>query len=254
MNTLKYRSLFTGQEIDTLLSQVRSKIDSSLIVNDFSGGTTYIASAELAKNLNLQIAAFRDPNYFKALLLSIPDNNIYTDADKAVVDSLRTSSKFYGSFANAADRDAHVDPSSFSGGEITFLVDDGTGNSTSAWTRWDTGQRLWVIASFNANNRSSRYAIATQGNSAVISSFNYSLYNACKVLISCKDATGATLRVIEVVYAKSLNDTYIVMYGEIGNSTGMFTLATATSAGTAQLIATSLIPAITISTNTIAVI
>lgn len=93
----RYRSLYSGQQIDNLLSSVSSKIDQTYIVNDFqTGGIDKVASAELVKTIWIDLQQFDDPNYITSLILSVPDNNLFTDALKSKLEG--SSDLFKGVF------------------------------------------------------------------------------------------------------------------------------------------------------------
>lgn len=148
MNTVpRYRSGYTGREIDEILASVKNKLDASSIVNDFEqGGADLVASAELAKILHQDVVRLQDPNYFHEILSQIPDFNMFTDEYKNKLDGI--DDRFKGIFLNAADRDANLETINFIGGELTFLLDDGSESKLNEWSIWNNLQSRWIKANF----------------------------------------------------------------------------------------------------------
>lgn len=81
----KYRSVFTGTQIDNILSDVQNKIDKTVIINDFSGGADFVASAETVKTLNTSVNQIQDPAYLKSLINSSHKSGSTTTLSQTLV-------------------------------------------------------------------------------------------------------------------------------------------------------------------------
>lgn len=223
MTPQKYKSIYTGAQIDKLLASVPSKLDQTLIVNDLTtGGATKIASAETVKVLGASIEQFKNPNYFKSLLLSIPDSNLYTNAEKAKLASL--SPLFVGSFLDAATRLSALVTTNYTGREISFLVNDGQG--LNEWSRWDTTQNAWVKVQLYRTGEIATLGIVSP-TIVTLTTLDITKYTMCKVILTAKAATSVQASEFAVVYANG--DTYVSEYGELGNSTSLYTITTSVS-------------------------
>lgn len=236
----RYRSIFTGREIDQILSSVKGKIDTSLIVNNFNGGTELIASAELAKILYQSLQQFNDPNYIKELIISVPGNNLFTDAYKNKLDGI--SDKFKGSFANAAARDAVINATNFAGGEIVFLLDDGSDYHLQAWTYWDAVNGVWKKSAFYKTGDISPIVVATAG-TAVGTTMDKTLYSTFKAIVSAKKVLN--IQCVEVLVTTNGTDTFYSVYSEIANS-ALFTLSVDIVGNNVRLLATTSTTAVTL--------
>lgn len=243
-----YRSIFTGQQIDSILASVKFKLDSSLIVNDYSGGTDKIASAELAKDLNNQIQSFKDPNYFKNLLLSIPGNNLYTTDEKNKLASLST--QFIGSFPDEATRDSKVVTTNLVGDELCFVVDSGDQYHTSEWTQWNNSKNSWDRVNLYDLGDNTPVPFPTISN-AVIASFDSKNHTMMRCVIMAKNATTSQIQIVEALVAFDGINTYVSYFGELGNAT-IFNLYTTLSGTVVNLYASVVIAGSTISVKRLA--
>lgn len=215
----KFRSKYTGAQIDDLLTSISNKIDSSYIVNDFSGGANLIASAELAKILYLQNQRLGDPNYIKTLILSIPGAAIYTTADADKLN--RLAGAFQGSFANAAARNLAVNPGAFKGGELTFLINDGNGQQELSF--WNATTLAWTKSQFIPNANTTPVTYTTAGDNIVFT-LDTTKYEAAKYMIKAKN--GPDILVFEMLACFAGTETYWTSQGYIGSN---FNIAKITS-------------------------
>ena len=92
----KYRSVFTGPQIDTILSDVQNKIDRTVIVNDFSGGADFVASAETVKTLNTSLNQLQDPAYLQSLINSSHKNGTTTTLGQTFVAADFDTTLYFG--------------------------------------------------------------------------------------------------------------------------------------------------------------
>lgn len=235
--TQVYRSVFTGQEIDQAISEMQGALSAQLIVNDFSGGTGKVASAELAKILNNNIIANNQPANIRAQLVSIPDSHVLTDAEYSKFNYLGSSTTFRGVYANAAARDTAINSeyAHYLGNEVSFIADDGSGDSLSEFSRWDIPTSSWKkIQLYNAGGTPQQTIPAATATN--LFSFRKARYTAMKCLVAVCDAAGANRQIQEVLITYVVNDAYISVYNEIGNSQTLFSLTTAIDANNVYVV------------------
>ncbi len=226
MSNMKYRSRFTGKEIDQLLASIDNKIDLSYISNDWNGGTQLVASAELAKTLYQGLQLFQDPNYIEELITSIPGSLVYTEADRDKLD--RLAGFFQGSYANPGTRNAAVNTVGFKGGELTFLIDDDTSSGVQELSYWDNVGLRWRKAKF-VPDQSSPSANYTSGGTVVTITMDVTKYSAGKYLLKAESATQ--IRVSEILLAHKGGNTFWTSYGEIGDGVGLASIQNASIVG-----------------------
>ena len=232
----QYRSIFSGLQIDQAVAKMQSSLSITDIANDFNGGVTRVASAEIAKNLYTTINNAITPTNIKAILLSIPNSNIYTDAEKARLASMTGS--IVGSFKTIADRTQALNPVAYVGTELSFIVDDGTNRSISQLSRWDITKNKWTIARLYNVDEFTPVVVASASIFSLYS-FDITKFSLIKVLISCVDSTGANRQIQEVLLSYVGSNTYISVYGEVGNSSTLFNLTSSISGNIITLSATT---------------
>lgn len=235
----KYRSSFTGSEIDRLLASISDKLDASVIKNDFTGGVNLVASAELAKQLNFQIERVLDPNYFKQLFLQIPDSNLFTNADKFKLDAVDNTT-YKGVYATPADRSTNLSTSGFTGKEITFLLSDADG--LQSWDYWDTGSGSWKKAKLVTADELADQTFATVG-TGIVASYAIADKKFGKFLIYATRSTD--FQGFEFLVGTNGTDTYISSYGEVGNA-ALFDVDATITSGTVNVRCTTLTSAVTV--------
>lgn len=236
----KYRSSYTGAEIQRLLSSISSKLDSTVIRNDFTGGTDVVASAELAKILNDQFQQFLDPNFFRDLVASIPDNNLFTDADKAKLESVDNTT-YKGVFLTPTDRNTNLPTTGFTGKEVTFLLDDGSG--LQSWDYWDTATNTWKKAKLVSTDEIENITFPTVG-TGTLSTFDRTEKRAGKYLIYA--TKGLDFQAYEFLAGTNGTDTYISAFGEVGNAQ-LFNVAANISGNNVNITVTTLTTSVTVS-------
>jgi hypothetical protein len=253
----KYRSVFTGQEIDEAIASMQGSLNAGLIANDFNGGVGRIASAELAKTLKNTIDANNTGVNIKTLLLSVPNTKVLTDAEHTRLNFLTSTTSFRGSYPSAAVRDAALEDESASyvGGELTFLVDDGSGDELSEISRWDPGSNSWKkVQLYNAAGASPQLIAAE----SAVDMFTYRTvrYSALKVLIAAHNIGQTQRQVQEALLTHVGSDTYISVYNEIGNVSNLFNITSSinTSTGIVTVTVNTLAANVTLTGSVLAMI
>jgi len=236
----KYRSSYTGQQIDRLLGSISSKLDATAIKNDFLGGEGQVASAELAKILNDQFQQFLDPNFFRDLIQNIPDNNLFTDEDKAKLDAVDNTT-YKGVFLNSADRSANLSTSGFTGKEITFLLDDGEG--LQAWDYWDTSTSSWEKAKLVTADELANLTFPTVG-TGVLATFDKTERRVGKFVVYGTKVLD--FQSFEFLVGTNGTDTFISAFGEVGNAQ-LFDVDAQVSGDTINVRVTTLTSGVTVS-------
>lgn len=232
-----YRSVYTGQEIDQAIADMRGAVSAALIVNDFSGGTGKIASAELAKTLHDMIVANDDPNHIKSQLTSIPDSHLLTDAEYTKFNFLGRSTAFRGVFADAATRQTAIqgEYAGYLGNEISFIQNDGSGDNLNEFSRWDITSGSWKkVQLYNAGGLPPQVVAAASATNYL--SFRFARYNTMKCLVSVSNAAGNQRQIQEAILTYIAGDVYISVYNEVGNVSNLFTLSTAVDSTNVYLV------------------
>jgi len=217
---IKYRSVFTGQEIDEAIATMRaSSLGIGLLVNDFSGGVSKIASAELAKILKTTVDANDEPAHIKAQLMSIPNAKVLSDVEYNRVVNLGNTVAFRGSFANADARATATNTESvgYIGGEITFIADDGSHDHLPEFSTWDWNNSVWRKVQLYNEGGTFPVVVAT-ASATNLFNFKANRYSAIKVLIVSSNGNGTQKQVQEALITHIGTDTYISVYNEVGNA------------------------------------
>ncbi len=191
---IKYRSRYTGVQIDNLLASISNKLDKSHISNDFNGGTEIVASAELAKILYLDLNKFNDPNYITQLILSIPNALIFTKEDKDKID--RLGGFFQGSFKDAATRNASVSTVGFKGGELTFLM--GNSDNHQQLDYWDAATLSWKMSLFEKQAEDTTTSHTTSATKVIIT-IPKTQYRTAKYGLRCESISQVWYQEINIV-------------------------------------------------------
>ena len=142
-----FRSAFTGQQIDEILTSIRFKVNETAISNEFSApgnnvNEKRVASAELANILNKKINDFGNPEILKQILEQIENSNIYTDEEQAKLADL--NDQFKGTYSTFFARNTALDPAKLVNGDVTLILDDGYG--LQAIQYWDVATLTWQTA------------------------------------------------------------------------------------------------------------
>lgn len=229
----KFRSKFTGQEIDQILASVKTKIDSSIISNDFNGGTDKVASAELAKILHDSLHAFSDPNYITQLILSVSGSNLYTDAEKRKLASLNAD--FKGVFLTKTDRDNNLNTADYDGGEMCVIRN--VGNGLGEIEVWDSVVGAWVRQELYDTGIINALTILLTP--SVVVNFDTTKYTTMELSITAKQTIYGTvnIQVIKMIVCSDGSNVYWSTVGNVGNNNSLITV-TASSGSPSQIIAT----------------
>ena len=235
-----YRSIFSGQQIDDAVSGMQNVLTKVSIVNDFSGGTDKAASAQLAVTLNNSIINLTSPASIQTALLSINGNQMFTTAEQTKLNNLSTS--FVGSYINPTTRTANLNPVNFVGTELSGLIDDGTNRGMSQISRWDYPSASWK--QLRLYNVDEFIPLSVPTASAVpIYSFDITRFSFIKMLVCCADTAGLNRQIQECLVSFVGTNTYISVYGEVGNNSNLFNLTTSLSGNILTVTATTSVPA-----------
>jgi hypothetical protein len=251
----KYISVFTGQEIDQAIAEMRGALSASLIVNDFSGGTQKVASAELAKILKGMVDANNLPANIKTQLLSNANTHVLTDAEYSKINYLTRSTSFRGVFTNAAERTAALSSeyTGYTGNEVTFIQDDGSGDGLSEFSRWDTTTSSWAkIRLYNTGGTTPTTIVSAGPNN--LFSFRKDRYNTMKVLVSVSNSVGSQRQIQEAIVTVIGSDTYISVYNEVGNVSNLYSLSSSISGNNVNLVVTTTLPNLVVTGRVLAMI
>lgn len=250
---MKYRSIFSGQEIDEAIASMNNTFTQTDLVNDFTGGTTKIASAELAKILHEDIEEIKDPTFLNTLLQAIPNYNTYTDAEKLKLSKLNDN--FKGVYANSSIRDLvlSVDYGTYVGTEFSIILDDGSALAISQISIWDTTTSGWIPLKLSHNNPETSVQIASISSYEILS-FDKLNFTTFKVIVSAYNLAKTLKQVQEATLVYIAGDVYISIYGAIGNSSSLFTLSTSVTGNNVNLVVNSLITNLTVTAKPLALL
>lgn len=244
-----FRSAFTGQEIDEILTSIRFKIDSTSISNEFETpgnavNEKKIASAELANILNKKITDFSNPEFLKEILEQIDDFNIYTDADKQKLTDLNT--QFKGTYGTVASRNVALsDPTKLINGDLTLILDDGTG--LQAFQYWDISTQKWVTAKLI---RLGDTASVTVDAPAIINftGIDIQKYKTVKFIMTVNSGNDIHTKEVLMTYSY-LNggEVYCVTHSDMVSGVPLFNVGSAIAGVTLNLVIETLVDNCTIS-------
>lgn len=236
-----YRSMYSGQQIDHLLSSISTKIDVSAIANDLNGGVNRVASAEQVKLLAANLSNSLDPAYLKSIILTIPDFNIYDNNSKLKLDSLNDN--FKGVYDTVSDRNM-IDTTLYTGKELVFVKDNGASPSQQLLSFWkvlstdpDTGLSTGVWQ--EAELTKPIISITTTGSSPLYPvSFDVADIKVVRGTIYASKSSN--FQVEEFLISTNGVDSYYTGYNFQGNSTSLFTAAVSRLSTTCRLSLTGL--------------
>lgn len=214
MTTLpqRYRSKYTGPQIDEFLAGVQHKIDKSIITTDIEEGSPdRVPAASITKNLHERVLLLNDPNYFLQLFLSIPDNNTFTDAYKLKLDNLNT--QFKGVFNNDTDRADNLDTSNFLGGELTLVLNDGSG--FQRYDFWDNLTAGWKSAKFIKDGSTDPVFVPFAA-TIRFSAIDITKFSSCKYLITVE--VGTAIKTVEVLACSNGLDSFTSISNQVGTT------------------------------------
>lgn len=218
INPTRYRMRYTGREIDEILTSIKYKIDDSSIANDWLGGFTRVASAELAKTLYEDINQLKDPNYLLELIKQMEGIEFLSDEMKKKIDYM--SDKFRGVFATNAERDSKLVTTQYEGYEIVLVLDAGYG--LAAWQYWDGVGRTWVNIEFYDVGNERPVNLNTSASTTIIR-VDTTKYNCMKAIIMVIRATDIMSSELVVTVSQD-KDVYYAVGPITGNNTRLFTV------------------------------
>lgn len=216
-----YRSIYTGQQIDELLTAIKFKVSSDAISNAFSDvgdplNKEKISSAELCNILNERIANIENPEFLKTIISKINDSNIFTDAYRNKLDGL--SDKFKGVYANIPARDSEISTSTFTGGELCLLLNDDEG--AQSFQYWDANTNKWETFNTVRTNVSGNVTLPTIG-TITFHTMDKSIYRACEItVVGVKTSSVHTSKILVTVAG---NEIISCKYADLWNTNPLYT-------------------------------
>lgn len=210
-----YKISYTAQDLERLLNSIDGKLNPDDIVKDFTGGLDKVASAELAKILSDRFDTLQNADVFKTLYLNITNAEIYTTEEKEKLQA-QDLSAFKGVFSNASLRNAALVTTTYTGKEITFLLDNGLGQQT--WDYWDNINHVWKQSKVVAAGTVDSLIVPSIG-TVTYTTMDKTKFQSCKMTIQATK-TGQ-YQALEILIGTNGTDTYSVSYAEIGNATLM---------------------------------
>ena len=231
----RYSSVFSGTQIDEAIAGMQGAVTGDIIVNDFSGGTTKVASAQLAVILNNSIIAATTSSN----LVSVLTAGGYPPITTAQYNKLnQISPAFVGSFANPTTRTAGTNTIPYVGTEISVLVDDATGRSMSQISRWDIPTSAWKLLRIYNVDEYPPVPVVT-ASTVPIYSFSMTQFSFIKLLVCCADSAGVNRQVQECLVTFVGTTPYVSVYGQVGSSSTLFTLSASITGTTLTVSATT---------------
>lgn len=213
----KFQSRYSGEEIDRILQEVEGKISFEDIVDDYSGGTDKVASAESVRLIKLWMNQFDDPEWLKNLFLTIPGSSIFTLDDREVLERLKNG--FQGTYDDDTDRAVNLITTDFIGGEVSLLLNANGGIQSLDY--WDDLTDSWIPCNFSKSMYSDDIDVTTGGTHVVLQVNRFQV-NTIKFIMRTQTAVDiCTIEVTGVVFG---NDTFWTSQGYIGTNQELITL------------------------------
>jgi hypothetical protein len=208
----RYRSIYTGAEIDQKLNSVDDKIDSSIISVDVTEDSVdKIPASSVTANLNQRITQLNDPNYFLQLFLELPNSNIFTDAYKDKIDGI--NAQFKGVYATIADRTNNLDTTNFLGLELTLIIDDGSG--FSRFDYWNNQTNGWSIANFFKDGSQDPLSVPVPA-TVRFAAITLANATACKFFVNIK--VGSQIKSMEILANSDGTNSYLIVTNVVGTN------------------------------------
>lgn len=213
----KYRSLFSGKEIDETLKSVRDKIDKSSITDSYAGGELdKVVSAAAVKSLSDAFDKTFTADGVRTLIDEATDSNVYTDEDKRKVGQINT--QFKGTVIDVPSRDA-IDVSKYVGGEVILVLRNTA--DLSEFQYWDGVSLKWLPVSGGA---SAKDKATLPSGTTVIASYEMGSVHGAKYLVHGK-STANDSHVVEVMITNKLTAIAWSQYGEVVAGNDVFTVS-----------------------------
>lgn len=216
-----YRSVYTGQQIDELLTAIKFKVSTNAVSNTFSDvgdplNKEKVSSAELSNILNERMANIENPEFLKTIIDKIDNSNIFTDGHKDKLEGL--SDKFKGVYANKPVRDTELDTDTYTGGELCLLLNDGEG--AQAFQYWDANTNKWKSANTIYTNVSGDVKLPTIG-TATFHTIDKTLYNTCELtVVGMKSSSVHTSKILVTVVGSEIIS---CKYADLWNTNPLYT-------------------------------
>ena len=216
-----YRSIYTGQQIDELLTAIKFKVSTNAISNTFSDvgdplNQEKISSAELCNILNERMANIENPEFLKTLIDKIDDSNIFTDAYKDKLEGF--SDKFKGVYVSKPVRDSEIITDTFTGGELCLLLNDGEG--AQAFQYWDANTNKWKTVNTVHTNVSGDVTLPTIG-TVTFHTIDKSIYTTCEItVVGTKTSSVHTSKILVTAIGSEIIS---CKYADLWNTNPLYT-------------------------------
>lgn len=215
--TTKYRSLFSGKQIDEILQSVRDKIDKSSITDDYAGGEVdKVVSAAAVKGLSDAFDRTFTADGIRALVEEAENSNVYTDSDKRKVNGINT--QFKGTVVDIPSRDA-IDTAVYTGGEVILVLRNTA--DVSEFQYWDGVGEKWEPVTSGGGEKE---RVSLPAGTTVIASYEMGSISGAKYLVHGK-STANDSQVSEVMITNKLTAISWSQYGDVVAGSDVFTLS-----------------------------
>ncbi len=207
--TTKFRSVFTGGEIEEILKSVRDKLDTSAITDSFAGGEPdKIPSAKAILELSKSFDNTFTPDGVRDLLAEANNSNIFTDSFKKKLEGV--SDQFKGVYVDITSRDS-IDTKTYVGGEVVLVLKNIEGRSEFEY--WDAVKKKWTIVD-QGNNKGGRQFTGIPLGTTVIASYDNASRFGGKYLIHGRTPANDS-QLVEVSVVNKLLNVQWSAYGQI---------------------------------------
>lgn len=204
----RYKSRFTGSEIENLLVRAQSALSSNSVTDSYTEGLAdTIFSGVGAKNLYNLLLDKTSGETLKNAIEAIPDVAIFTEANKTKLNKI--SDKFVGGVNDIATRNA-IDTSSYTGNEVIFVKSDSFGNPMFFY--WDPINLVWVKAIDDGVSNESSYPGLSIG-THTLKTFAAGSTTCLKFIAHCRN--GSNVHSAEVLINTNYSNVYYTTYADI---------------------------------------
>ena len=204
----RFKSRFTGEEIENLLVRAQSSLSESSLTDSYTDGIEgTVFSGKGAKSLYELLLDRTSGETLKNSIDAIPGISLFTDTDKAKLDKI--SDKFVGGVRDIATRNA-IDTSSFTGDEVVFVRSDSFGNPNFFY--WDDINSEWL--SVSQDSASNEYVFpALPIGTNTLRTFPAGGATCMKFVAHCKN--GSNVHSAEILINTNYANVYYTTFAEL---------------------------------------
>lgn len=208
MAETRFKSRFTGAEIEQLLVKAQSSISDSVITDSYTDGKEgTVFSGVGAKALHTLMIDRTSGETLKAAIEAIPNVAVFTEADRAKLTQM--SDKFVGAVRDIASRNA-IDTSSFVGDEVVFVRSDQDGNP--AFFYWDDTNGKWLNAIADGTGNEDVFPTLPIGTNT-LTTYPAGGTTCLKFIVHSKN--GSNVHTAEVLINTNFANVYYTTYAEL---------------------------------------